>query len=255
MDVEVEKAYKKGLQEERQAHIVEMHSLNGAIEIKENRITELLVSIAEMERKVLAADNKVVELNAQTEMLKLEVADTIQSLVSMSMGGGGGGGGESQVDENGDVVIMPTPMELEQAREQLDTAQEELVVLMERVDRLQIDLDVARRKNRVYEQLVNVTGIGNAETAMQKARTKGSVGVGGYAGGAAAGGGGSKGTGDVNEIISIIKKAIAKVIFVYGKFCRYVPFCLRNFSLKFHVIVHLDVYVIPLVFSMHVSSP
>lgn len=52
LDVEVEKAFKKGFAEERQKHIEEMKALNAAIEVKEGRITELLVAMAAMEKKV-----------------------------------------------------------------------------------------------------------------------------------------------------------------------------------------------------------
>jgi chromosome segregation ATPase len=52
LDVEVERAFKKGFAEERQQHIEEMKALNAAIEVKEVRVTELLVAMAEMERKV-----------------------------------------------------------------------------------------------------------------------------------------------------------------------------------------------------------
>jgi hypothetical protein len=48
-------------------------------------------------------------------------------------------------------VLGPTPAELDNAREQLDQAQEELVGLMERCDRLEQELEIARRKNRVYQ--------------------------------------------------------------------------------------------------------
>lgn len=53
LDVEVEKAFKKGFAEERQKHVDDMKALNAAIEVKEGRITELLVKMAEMERKVM----------------------------------------------------------------------------------------------------------------------------------------------------------------------------------------------------------
>lgn len=50
--MEVERAFKKGFAEERLKHVEEMKALNAAIEVKENRITELLVSVAAMEKKV-----------------------------------------------------------------------------------------------------------------------------------------------------------------------------------------------------------
>jgi hypothetical protein len=52
LDVEVERAFKKGFAEERQKHIDDMKALNAAIEVKETRITELLVAMAAMEKKV-----------------------------------------------------------------------------------------------------------------------------------------------------------------------------------------------------------
>lgn len=48
-------------------------------------------------------------------------------------------------------MLGPTLAELDNARDQLDQAQEELVGLMERCDRLERELGVARRKNRVYQ--------------------------------------------------------------------------------------------------------
>jgi len=184
-----------------------MHSLNDAIEIKENRITELLVSMAEMERKCMAADLRVTELNTQTEMLRLEVADTVASLAAMGSGGGG-----VEYNEDGEIIVLPTMLEIEQAREQLDQAQEEIVTLTERCDRLEIDLTVAQRKNVVYEQLVAVTGISNMDNAMKTSKMNSGGGNGANAN--AGGGNGRKGLNhDVNEIVNIIKKAIAKVCF------------------------------------------
>ena len=48
-------------------------------------------------------------------------------------------------------MMGPTAAELDNTRDQLDQAQEELVVLMERCDRLELELEVARKKNRVYQ--------------------------------------------------------------------------------------------------------
>lgn len=45
MDIEVEKAYKKGLAEERANRVRDMAALNKAIEEKEGRITDLLVKV------------------------------------------------------------------------------------------------------------------------------------------------------------------------------------------------------------------
>lgn len=99
----------------------------------------------------MESDAQVAEMTKATEAMRLEVADTVASLSQMAMAGGGGGA----VDEDGEPVLGPTPAELESAREQLDQAQEELVGLMERCDRLEQELEVARRKNRVYQVRCN----------------------------------------------------------------------------------------------------
>ena len=119
------------------------------------------------------SDTQVAEMTRATEAMKLEVADTIASLSQMALSSGGGGSGEDGktcdcyfdrvffiflcnmrviVVIVGDEMMMgPTAAELDNTRDQLDQAQEELVVLMERCDRLELELEVARKKNRVYQ--------------------------------------------------------------------------------------------------------
>jgi hypothetical protein len=149
LDNEVERAYKKGLNLERDSHKESMKALNQAIENKENRITELLLSISEMERKILQRDETVKQIKAENDSLKLEVADTIVTLSQLGMGATGGGEGSV------------SNAELDAVKEQLDNAQEELVTLIERCERLEQELVVSRKKNRVYEQLATITGATN----------------------------------------------------------------------------------------------
>ena len=146
LDNEVERAFKKGLNQERDSHKESMKALNQAIENKENRITELLLSISEMERKILQRDETVKQMKTENDSLKLEVADTIATLSQLGMGTTGG--------DEGSV----SNAELDAVKEQLDNAQEELVTLIERCERLEQELVVSRKKNRVYEQLATITG-------------------------------------------------------------------------------------------------
>ena len=146
LDNEVERAFKKGLNQERDSHKESMKALNHAIENKENRITELLLSISEMERKILQRDETVKQMKTENDSLKLEVADTIVTLSQLGMGTTGGGEGSV------------SNAELDAVKEQLDNAQEELVTLIERCERLEQELVVSRKKNRVYEQLATITG-------------------------------------------------------------------------------------------------
>ena len=199
LETEVHRAYKKGAQEERELHKNDMAALNAAIEVKENRITELMVSIGEMERKVFNSDNEMAKMKEQVEAMKVEVADSIASLGSMmAMGAANGGDGE--------IVLGPTQQELDSAREELDAAQEELVNLMERNEKLESDLEIARKKNRIYDRLVAAGGLSPAGTA----------------GTAPAGGAGGDKKGvtfapspvpmyDLNEIVLNVKKVILKV--------------------------------------------
>jgi chromosome segregation ATPase len=206
LEIEVQKAYQKGLKEEKEKHKSDLDSVHGALETKETRITDLLVSIADMEKRVMKAESEKKEMAAQVEALKLEVADAISGIQmiaaanAMRTGGGapGAGGGE---DDDGEIVIPPSAAELESARDQLDNAQEELVGLMDRCDRLEAELEVARKKNRIFERLAGLTGLVSGKAAP----------VGGGAGGGRGGDGATDYSKyDLNDVISNVKKAITK---------------------------------------------
>jgi chromosome segregation ATPase len=205
LEIEVQKAYQKGLKEEKEKHKSDLDSVHGALETKETRITDLLVSIADMEKRVMKAESEKKEMAAQVEALKLEVADAISGIQmiaaanAMRTGGapGGAAGGE---DDDGEIVIPPSAAELESARDQLDNAQEELVGLMDRCDRLEAELEVARKKNRIFERLAGLTGLVSGKAAP----------VGGGAGGRGGDGGTDYSKYDLNDVIQNVKKAITK---------------------------------------------
>ena len=231
LDVEVERAFKKGFAEERQKHIDEMKALNSAIEVKEGRITELLVAMAEMERKVMQSDAQVAEMTKVTDAMKLEVADTIASLSQMALNSSGSGG----EGPDGEAVLGPTAAELDDARDQLDAAQEELVGLMERCDRLEVELEVARRKNRVFQELAALTGIDCATSALKKAKA---IRDGGQVGRANPKAASSASAYDVSDVINIIKKAVNKVRILLILFQKLIYlYQLINVSISFRVLI------------------
>jgi chromosome segregation ATPase len=203
VEIEIQKAYQRGLKEEKEKHKNDLDSIHSSLEIKETRITELLVDVAEMQRKVVTVDSEKKEMLQQIESLKLEVADAITGIQSIAMAGSGGGG---TVGEDGEIVIPPSQMELDSAREQLDLAQEELVNLMERCDKLEAEVEIARRKNRIFERLSNLTGLTAGKAA--------SVSGGGSGGGGVGSGGGMLSTDysryDIDTLINSIKRAITK---------------------------------------------
>jgi hypothetical protein len=203
VDIEIHKAYQRGLKEEKEKHKNDLDSVHQSLETKETRITELLVEVAEMQRKVVTVDSEKKEMLQQIESLKFEVADAITGIQSIAMAGRGGGGG-GEVGEDGEMVIPPSQAELDSAREQLDLAQEELVNLMERCDKLEAEVEIARRKNRIFERLGNLTGLTAGKAAS----------IGGGKTGSGSGTGGMLSTDysryDVDTLINSIKRAITK---------------------------------------------
>ncbi len=194
LDVEVLRAYKKGAAEEREQHKGDLTALNVAIEEKETRITQLIVSIGEMEKRVQQSDAEMAAMRGTVDAMRLEVADTVASLSSFSGGGRGGG-------EDGELVFGPTTQELESAREELDAAQDELVAMTEKCERLEADLDVCRKKNRIYDRLAATTGFSNepaagAATPSVKGKVTFAANAVNY---------------DLNDVVLNVKKAILKV--------------------------------------------
>ena len=163
LETEVQSAYQKGLKEEREKH--KLDGIHEALEGKEARITELLVSIAEMEKKVMKTESEKKEMEEYIEDLKLEVAIAISGIQQIAAANICGGTGDGHLKQNGELVIPPSAAELEQAHEQLDAAHEELVGLMDRCDRLEAELEISRRKNRLFERLATMTGLTSGKAA------------------------------------------------------------------------------------------
>eukprot|EP01039_Chlorochromonas_danica_P003382 gene3382-3707_t len=186
MEIEIERAYLKGMKEEREQHKKDLEAVNQALEKKEQRITELLVLIASKEKEVLQSNADQTNMKAQMEAMKLEVADAISAIQAVAAAGGG---------EDGEVVLPPSHAELEAARDQLDSAQEEVVHLLERCDRLEAELEVSRRRNLLFERLATLTGLDQGKTLSTATTEKKKKDLSLY---------------DVNGVMANIKKVIVK---------------------------------------------
>jgi hypothetical protein len=195
LDLEVQKSYQKGIKEERERHANDLVSINKALEAKEQRITDLLVSVAEMEKKMHENDIEKEKMRVAMDNMKLEVADAIAAIDIVANANNKGEGGES----GGMGSIGPSEAELDAAREQLDLAQEELVSLQERCDRLESELELARKKNRIFEKYAAVTGLGDISSG-------GNGGDGGMKGSS----GSDYSKYNLDEAISEVRKAINK---------------------------------------------
>lgn len=194
LDLEIQKSYQRGIREERDRHANDLVATNKALEAKEQRITDLLVSMAEMEKKMHANEIEKEKMKVAMDNMKLEVADAIAAIdmVGNAANKGGGEGGDSE------AAIGPSEAELDAAREQLDQAQEELVSLQERCDRLESELELARKKNRIYDRYAAVNGLGD-------------MAGGGGASMPQGGGGGSESSRySLDDAIAEVKKAILK---------------------------------------------
>ena len=131
LDIDVEKAYQKGLMEAANRHSLAMSALNESIEKKESRITELLVSLAAAERSKKELEDQLAEAKEQ-----------------ISTGSRGFGG----YTEDGELEV--SSFELQEARDNLDLAHDEVAELATRLEHLQATLDLANKKINVYEKLL-----------------------------------------------------------------------------------------------------
>jgi hypothetical protein len=155
-----------------------MKALNASLEIKETRITDIMVNIITMEKKVRDAEDR--ERKA-VEAGRLAWEEAQEAIATFGSGEGGGAGAERDI---------------EAARDQLDAAQEELVILSGKCDELVTSLDIARQKGELLEQLV-ANSQANAKAAQQQtsaALTRSGGGAGG----------------DVNGLLMTIKDCITK---------------------------------------------
>ena len=151
LDLDVDKAYRRGKEENRSQHVLDMKNLNESLGVKETRITDLLVEANTMEKRLKEAEEKEV---IAVELARVARQETIEAIATFAAGDVGGGGGASET-------------EVDTIRDALDAAQEEVVLLSEKCDGLSSALTIARQKGSLLEQLVSISQA-NTKVAQQK---------------------------------------------------------------------------------------
>ena len=172
LDIDVEKAYQRGLTEAANRHSLAMSALNESIEKKETRITELLVSLAAAERS------------------KKELEDQLAAAKEQAALGSRGFGGYT---EDGELEV--SPYELQEARDNLDLAHEEVAELSSRLEHVQASLDLTNKKISIYEKLIASSLSAPASAA------EGSVPL-----------SASTASADLRDVIASIKNAVIEVM-------------------------------------------
>ncbi len=127
-------AYDRGYQEAMNKRQSDNVAITQALEQKDQRITELVLEVQAAEGRVRAAQKDTEAVQAALRDSQVEVADAIASLAASGSG-------------------MVPVSDLERVREDLDTAQEEIISLTERVEQMQTEAKVAAQTIAVYEQL------------------------------------------------------------------------------------------------------
>ena len=171
LDIDVEKAYQKGLTEAANRHSLAMSALNESIEKKETRITELLVSLAAAERS--------------RKELEDQLAEAKEQAAAASRGFGG-------YTEEGELEV--SPYELQEARDNLDLAHEEVADLSTRLEHLQASLDLANKKISLYDKLIAASLTAPASASENNAQATASTP-----------------SADLRDVIASIKNAVIEV--------------------------------------------
>jgi hypothetical protein len=95
LDLDVDKAYRKGRDESVKQHSDDMRALNASLEIKETRITDIMVNINVMEKKVRDAEDR--ERKA-VEAGRLAWEEAQEAIATFGTGEGGGAGAEKDIE-------------------------------------------------------------------------------------------------------------------------------------------------------------
>jgi hypothetical protein len=166
-EVEVEKAYQRGLAEMRDVNQADARALNAAIEEKETRLTDLVVKLNSAESVATRSKERAEKAEAELEQMR-EYELT---------GGDGEGGGASS-------------LELARAREELDAAQEEVVDISEKVEGLEESVKLAGRRAEILQTLLE--GEKKKRREAEAAAVKAEVAATSRGRGGGGGGGGAK---------------------------------------------------------------
>ena len=156
LEIEVDRAFQAGLNEGRKIGQDNILSVNQAVEEKQARINEILEHNALLEKAV-----KDAELRASSVEKAASIA-TRKAAASVSNGGGGGDGGMNE----------ETLEELQQAREALDSSQEECINLSEQLSVAKNELMICREEIDIYKRIIATAPTQSSQGATQSVRSE-----------------------------------------------------------------------------------
>jgi DNA repair exonuclease SbcCD ATPase subunit len=168
LDLEMEKAYQRGVTEGKKMNVTDLQSVHQAIEAKEQKIIELIEKCADGEKKVMKAEKEMEEMEKKVRVAEAELEKARSQQHHDQQGQGLGQGNQSA--PNGapsemayssavsDERIVELEEELEKSKERLDETQEEMVTLSEQVEELQQALQLSEQKIQLLEQMVTTAG-------------------------------------------------------------------------------------------------
>eukprot|EP01035_Chromulina_nebulosa_P018527 gene18527-24246_t len=181
LEIEIDKAYKKGLIEGRKQHEADMKELNSAIELKENHLTELVVKMNELENKLRDSELLIIQYQNESNQAKLELSDTILMFESINEGLKNGlTNQKSSIDDKtasnithqpfnenntvdkinsideSNIQLGHTTNEFDQLKDLLDQAQDEIIQLTDKLDSSENKLQLLAQRIDIYEQLLSL---------------------------------------------------------------------------------------------------
>ena len=164
VDLDVERAYRRGKEESDVQHVQDMKDLNKSLELKESHITEMLVSVSSMEKRVREAQERERIAKEQVRVARQETVETMATFGTAA--------------EEGTGVRGVSEQELDSLRDSLDASQEELVLLTEKNEKMTSALLVFKQKCTLLEQLVAASQASNVAAREKISATLSNAGPG-----------------------------------------------------------------------------
>lgn len=184
LDLEMEKAYQRGVSEGKKMNVVDLQSVHEAIEAKEQKIIELIEKCADAEKKALKAEKEMEEMEKKVRVAEVELEKARSHRHHQQGQEQKGLVGTAPTSETtypssssavSDEKIVELEEELEKSKERLDETQEEMVALSEQVEELQQALQLSEQKIQLLEQMVAASATMGTTAALPSSTLPSSV--------------------------------------------------------------------------------
>lgn len=188
LEKDVEKAYYKGYNEGRYQNTHDIQALHQAIELKENRLTELVLQINELEGKVRLAEIQSEQYRNDLNLAKQETADTVllfnqirenlRPATTSDLNDRIAPGPQRAVDaimsedtaidsqshrssnellpQDKKLILAPSSQEYESLKGLLDQSQEEVVELHDKMEHFYEKIKLYEQKMTLYDQMLSL---------------------------------------------------------------------------------------------------